>query len=122
MAKDITIADLIKPMPGLVVIQVDTRDEITPSGLMIPRGVARSIHESRATHGVVVAVAIGDEIDDDLLLGDHVFFGKFTGSRIECATTVDGQRSVNTAIVMQRRDILGIIRPTEGDITLTVKA
>jgi co-chaperonin GroES (HSP10) len=76
-----TLAELLDPMPGRVAVQVKTSEEITPAGLYIPEGSARTIQESRATQGIVVA--LGDERDEDppinFSVGDVVVFGKYSG-------------------------------------------
>lgn len=111
------LADLIDPMPGKIAVLVETKDEITPAGLYIPEDSARTIHESRATQGTVVA--IGEEDPDDLesppsrlKVGDVVIFGKYAGTKV---TYKPNRETKQAVIIMGERDILAIVRlPAEA--------
>lgn len=121
-----SLADLIECMPGRIAVQVDTKDEITPAGLYIPEGTARSIHEARPNQGVIVAIGEEDEDSDEALaqpdnplkLGDRVVFGKYSGTELKYRPPdVDGTRqTLEKIILLTFRDILCKIKnPEDGD-------
>jgi co-chaperonin GroES (HSP10) len=123
------LGSLIEPMAGLIVVLVDTKDEITPQGLFVPQDIARGLHEgNRPTHGRIVAVAEDDDIDDDLKVGDHILFGKFTGTKITRTVIVeeaDGHkrsRIDESVIVMHRKDVLARINNPDEAINLKIKS
>jgi len=120
------LADIIKPRPGRIAVLVDTKDEITTHGIYIPRDSARSIHEARVTQGQVVAVGESVEYDSDdddigapatsqsrISVGDHVLFGKFTGTRV--SRIVGKDRKEEAVIIMNEHDVLAtIVDPTQA--------
>lgn len=126
-----SLADIIEPRAGLLAIQVDTKDEITPSGLFIPVETARSIHETKPTQGIVVAiggaVAMEDDPDADLdepvsttefEVGDRVIFGKYSGTEIKYQPPdVSGKRPPKERIIiLQYKDILARFKvPKEAE-------
>lgn len=119
-----SLRDLIVPMPGHVVVLIDTRDEITPQGLLIPESTARSLHEERPTQGEVVA--IGDQDEDDLAsapsvlqVGDRVVFAKFSGTKISWQP--DRRERKESVVILKEKDILCKIR-TEPVVKLEIKA
>lgn len=123
------LGSIIEPMPGLIVVLVDVKDEITPQGLYVPQGVARAIHEGdRPTHGTIVAANDDDEIDDDLKVGDHILFGKFSGTRVNRNVEVidtDGRkrnRIEESVIVMRRADVLARINKPSEASNLKIKS
>lgn len=133
------LADMIRPRPGMIAVMVDTREEITPQGLWIPPDSARSLHETRPTHGKVVAIGArgfqNDDDDDDDLgpttspinVGDHVLFSKYTGTKIQYMVTeeIDGRkqkRSQETVLVMREVDVLATIDDEKEAANLRVRA
>lgn len=130
--KPVTLGDLIEPMPGKIAVKIDTKGEITPGGLYVPVDTARTIHEARATQGVVVAH--GDDFDDDddlesppprTKLGDTVLFGKYTGTKIIWQPpTPEGAKERpprEEVIVMHEKDVLAILRSPEQAKNIKVK-
>lgn len=108
-----TLRELIVPMPGKIVVLIDTKEEITPQGLLIPVETARSIHEERPTQGEVIA--IGDQDEDDLTsapsvlsVGDRVVFAKFSGTKISWQP--DRRRPKESVVILSEKDILCKIR------------
>lgn len=130
--KPLTLGDLVEPMPGKIAVMIDTRNEFTPGGLFIPVDTARTIHEARATQGVVVAHGdIDDDSDDDLEsppvrvnIGDTVLFGKYTGTKIiwQPDAGPDGIRpSRQEVIVMYEKDVLARLLSPEQAKNIKVK-
>lgn len=146
----LTLADLIQPLFGRIVIQVETKAEWTPSGLYIPVDTARTVHEQRATQGKVVAVSWGEAVripsgstegidlepgkaylmdDDDeelsqaphaVSVGDTVLFGKYTGTKITWQP--DRTKDRQDVIIMQERDVLAVLHSPEQARNIKVKA
>ena len=108
-----SLRELIVPMPGNIVVLIDTRDEITPQGLMIPEATARSLHEERPTQGEVISIGLQD--DDDLAsapsvleIGDRVVFAKFSGTKISWQP--DRRKPKEAVVILKEKDILCKIR------------
>ena len=108
-----TLRDLVVPMPGKIVVLVDTKEEITAGGLYIPVETARSVHEERPTQGEVIA--IGEQDEDDLAssptvlaVGDRVVFAKFSGTKISWQP--DRRRPKESVVILAEKDILCKIR------------
>lgn len=132
-ARPIGLGDMILPMPGKIAVKVDTKNEITPGGLYIPEATARTIHEARATQGVVVAHGDDDDEDDDNLdappprtkIGDTVLFGKYTGTKITWQPpTPEGEKVKpprEEVIVMYEKDVLAILLSPEQAKNIKVK-
>lgn len=102
-----SLADMIEPLGERIAVLVDTKSEYTPQGLFIPLDTARSIHEEKPTQGQVIK--IGPDVDD-VEVGDHVVFGKFTGTRIKHQPkNPDGSTKgldPQTVIIMDERSVL----------------
>jgi len=108
-----SLRELIIPMPGNIVVLVDTRDEITPTGLLIPETTARSIHEERPTQGEIVSIGAQDEDDlasapTVLQVGDRVVFAKFSGTKISWQP--DRRKPKEAVVILKEKDILCKIR------------
>jgi chaperonin GroES len=86
----------------IVVKRLETGDEKTASGLIIPDSAKEKPQE-----GEVVAVGQGKRNDDgkliplDVKAGDRILFGKYSGSDIK----VDG----NEYMIMREDEVLGVI-------------
>jgi chaperonin GroES len=124
------LAELIEPMPGKIAVQVDTKDEITPAGLYIPEGTARSIHEARPTQGVIVAIGEHPNEEDALMepvlpvsVGDRIIFGKYAGVELKYRPPdVDGKRQESERIILlEFKSILAKIKDPEDADKITVK-
>lgn len=137
--KPIGLGDMIVPMPGKIAVQVETKEEFRPGGLFIPIDTARSVHEQRATQGVVVAHGDDDPDDEEDLdsppprvkVGDVVLFGKYTGTKITWQPpTPEGfvpskdnpppQRQ--EVIVMYEKDVLAVLLTPEQAKNIKVKS
>lgn len=107
-----SLRELIVPMPGNIVVLIDTREEMS-GGIYIPVETARSLHEERPTQGEVVA--IGAQDDDDLTsapsmleIGDRVVFAKFSGTKISWQP--DRRKPREAVVILKEKDILCKIR------------
>lgn len=109
------LGDLVLPTPGRLVVQVKVEDEVTKSGIVIPRDTARSIHEQKATQGVVVSMG-EDDLEDAAIIyevGDTVLFGKYSGTEIKY--TPPGSRTEQKVVVLNHKDILAkLVSPEEA--------
>ncbi|MFP4240230.1 co-chaperone GroES [Rhodosalinus sp.] len=91
-----------KPLHDRVLVRRVESDEKTAGGVIIPDSAKEKPQE-----GVVVAVGAGAKDDDgdripmDVTEGDHILFGKWSGTEV----TVDGEE----LLIMKESDILGIL-------------
>ncbi|WP_371037454.1 MULTISPECIES: co-chaperone GroES [unclassified Rhodosalinus] len=91
-----------KPLHDRVLVRRVESDEKTAGGLIIPDSAKEKPQE-----GVVVAAGAGARDDDgdriamDVKEGDHILFGKWSGTEV----TIDGEE----LLIMKESDILGII-------------
>lgn len=127
----VALGALLDPAPGLIVVQVETKQEVTSSGLVIPVDVARSVHEQRPVQGTVVAIGDYDE-DDDLevaedvsapfvTLGDQVIFGRYTGTRVEWVPPGKRKDEKQVCVIMRAADVLAKLRTPEQAKNLKVR-
>jgi chaperonin GroES len=92
----------LNPLGSQVLIRVDAAATKTPGGLLIPDAA-----QGKATEGTVVAVGSGnrtkngDLIPLDVVPGDRIMFGKWTGTEL----TLGGNR----LLIMKETDILGVL-------------
>jgi co-chaperonin GroES (HSP10) len=116
-----SLAEILEPMPGKIAVQVTVKDEIFAGGLYIPVDIARSIHEVKPTQGVIISM--GDEsleeADHNLEVGDHVVFGKYSGTQITWRP--DRTKPAEIIILLQFKDILCKLNVPEESGSLTVK-
>lgn len=128
----VSLGDMLVPNLGRIVVLVETKDEITPQGLFIPVDTARTIHETRPTRGVIVAMNVDDDEDlafagdgPYLKLGDTVVFGKYTGTSIEWQPpTPEGAAARPTkqrVVIMRHEDVLAKLLTPEQAQNLKVK-
>ena len=92
----------IQPLYDRIVVKRIEEQETTRSGIVIPDSAKEKPQE-----GEVVAVGHGQRLEDgslaalDVKVGDHVLFGKYSGSE----TGIDGAEYM----VMREDDVLGIL-------------
>ena len=93
----------IRPLYDRIVVKrLDTQDEKTASGLIIPDSAKEKPQE-----GEVVAVGKGKRLEDgkvvplDVKVGDRILFGKYSGSEIK----LDGEE----LLIMREDEVLGIL-------------
>ncbi|MCW5681072.1 MAG: co-chaperone GroES [Xanthobacteraceae bacterium] len=91
-----------RPLHDRVVVRRIEADERTKSGIIIP-----DTAKEKPAEGEVIAVGQGgrDEagklIPIDLKVGDHILFGKWSGTEVK----IDGE----DLIIMKESDILGVL-------------
>ena len=94
-----------RPLHDRVVVRRIEADERTKSGIIIPDSA-----QEKPAEGAIVAVGPGgrDEagklIPIDIKVGDHVLFGKWSGTEVK----IDGE----DLIIMKESDVLGVIENT----------
>jgi chaperonin GroES len=93
----------IRPLYDRIVVKrVDTQDEKTAGGLIIP-----DTAKEKPQEGEVVAVGKGKRLDDgklialDVQVGDRILFGKYSGSEVK----LDGEE----LLIMREDEVLGIL-------------
>jgi chaperonin GroES len=92
----------LKPLGDRLVVEPKEREEMTPSGLVLPETAKEKPQE-----GVVIAVGPGRRDDDgeriamDVNTGDTILFAKYSGTEIK----IDGKK----LLILKESDILAII-------------
>ena len=93
----------IRPLYDRIVVKrIDTQDEKTAGGLIIP-----DTAKEKPQEGEVVAVGQGKRNEDgklialDVKVGDRILFGKYSGSEIK----LDG----NEYLIMREDEVLGVL-------------
>ena len=102
----------IRPLYDRIVVKrLETNEEKTASGLIIPDSAKEKPQE-----GEVVAVGKGKRLEDgkvvslDVQVGDRILFGKYSGSEVK----IDG----NELLIMREDEVLGIL----DSVSTTAKA
>jgi chaperonin GroES len=106
----------IRPLYDRIVVKrIETQDEKTASGLIIPDSAKEKPQE-----GEVVAVGKGKRLEDgkvvslDVQVGDRILFGKYSGSEIK----LDG----NEFLIMREDEVLGILNSASNGSGKKAKA
>jgi chaperonin GroES len=92
----------IRPLYDRIVVQRVEEKETMSNGLYIPDSAKEKPQE-----GKVIAVGKGKRLEDgklvplDVAAGDHILFGKYSGSEIK----IDGQ----DYLIMREDEVLGVI-------------
>jgi len=93
----------LRPLYDRIVLKrIDTQDEKTQGGIIIPDSAKEKPQE-----GEVVAVGKGKRLEDgklvalDVQVGDRVLFGKYSGSEVK----IDGVEY----IIMREDEVLGVL-------------
>jgi len=92
----------LKPLGDRLVVEPKEREEMTPSGLVLPETAKEKPQE-----GLVIAVGPGRRDDDgeriamDVNTGDTILFAKYSGTEIK----VDGKK----LLILKESDVLAII-------------
>jgi chaperonin GroES len=92
----------IRPLHDRVIIKRQEEERTSPGGIVIPDSATE-----KPIRGKVVAVGNGKILEDgsvrklDLKKGDHVLFGKYSGTEVK----VDGEE----LLVMREEDIMAVI-------------
>jgi chaperonin GroES len=100
----------IRPLHDRIVVKrIEARDS-TVGGLFIPDSAKEKPQE-----GKVVAVSRGKRLDDgslnplDVAVGDHILYGKYTGSEIKLA----GEEY----LIVREDEVLGVLEGVEEPAT-----
>ena len=93
----------IRPLYDRIVVKrLDSQDEKTASGLIIP-----DTAKEKPQEGEVVAVGKGKRLEDgkvvtlDVQVGDRILFGKYSGSEVK----LDGEE----LLIMREDEVLGVL-------------
>ena len=92
----------IRPLHDRVIVKRIEEERKTPGGIVIPDNAAE-----KPDQGEVLAIGTGKVMEDgkvralDVKVGDHVLFGKYSGSSVK----VEGHE----LLVMREEDIMGVI-------------
>lgn len=87
----------IKPLADRVLIEPQSAEEKTVSGILIP-----DTAQEKPQKGKVIAIGAGTADEKmEVKVGDHILFGKYSGTEI----SVDGK----DYLIMRQSDILAIV-------------
>lgn len=95
------MATRLRPLHDRVIIKRIEAQEKSPGGLLIP-----DTAKEKPQEGLVIAVGPGEQKDGKLIpvelqAGDHVLFGKYSGTEIK----LDGEEH----LILRETDILGVL-------------
>lgn len=97
------MASNLRPLGDRVIIEAVERDDMTPSGIILP-----DTAKEKPQEGNVLAVGAGKLNEDgtrsamDVKVGDRVIYAKYAGTEIK----LDGDRKV---LILKETDILAIV-------------
>jgi chaperonin GroES len=100
----------IRPLHDRIVVKRIEASDSAVGGLFIPDSAKEKPHE-----GKVVAVSRGKRLEDgtrtplDVAVGDHIVYGKYTGSEIQLA----GEEY----LIVREDDVLGVLEGAEEPVT-----
>ena len=100
----------IRPLHDRIVVKRIEASDSTAGGLFIPDSAKEKPHE-----GKVVAVSRGKRLEDgnvislDVAVGDHILYGKYTGSEIRLA----GEEY----LIVREDEVLGVLEGPEKPAT-----
>ena len=100
----------IRPLHDRIVVKRIEASDSTAGGLFIPDSAKEKPQE-----GKVVAVSRGKRLEDgslmplDVAVGDHILYGKYTGSEIKLA----GEEY----LIMREDEVLGVLEGAEEPAT-----
>ncbi len=96
----------IRPLHDRIVVKPVETGDGTVRGLLIPDSAKEKPHEGR-----VVAISRGKRLEDgslrplDVALGDHILYGKYTGSEIKL--------SGEDYLIVREDEVLGVLEDAE---------
>jgi chaperonin GroES len=95
------MAARVRPLHDRVIVKRIEAEEKSPGGLIIP-----DTAKEKPQEGLVIAVGPGEQKDGkvisvDVHAGDHVLFGKYSGTEIK----LDGEEH----LILRESDILGVL-------------
>ena len=92
----------LRPLADRVVVEPIEREEVTPSGIVIPETA-----KERPQEGLVLAVGPGKLLDSgkrsemSLKKGDEVYYAKYAGTEVK----IDGEDYV----ILRESDVLAVV-------------
>jgi len=97
------MASKIRPLQDrLIVKRIEEKEQRSSGGIIIP-----DTAKERPQEGTVIAVGSGKRNEDgsiqplDVKKGDHILFGKYSGSEIK----IDGEEH----LILREEDVLGVV-------------
>ena len=99
----------IRPLNDRIVVKRIDEQETTRNGIFIPDSA-----KEKPQQGEVMAVGRGKRLDDgtmvtlDVMVGDRVLFGKYSGNEIK----LDGTEY----IIMREDDVLGVLDASQQEL------
>ena len=97
------MATKIRPLQDrLIVKRIEEKEQRSSGGIIIP-----DTAKERPQEGTVIAVGSGKRKEDgsiqplDVKKGDHILFGKYSGSEIK----IDGDEH----LILREEDVLGVV-------------
>jgi chaperonin GroES len=95
------MATRFRPLHDRLIVKRIEAEEKSPGGLIIP-----DTAKEKPQEGLVIAVGPGEQKDGKVIpvevqAGDHVLFGKYSGTEIK----LDGEEH----LILRESDILGVI-------------
>jgi chaperonin GroES len=95
----------IRPLYDRIVVKRIDEQETTRNGIVIPDSA-----KEKPQQGEVMAIGKGKRLDDgqmvdlDIMIGDRILFGKYSGNEIQLEGT--------EYIIMREDDVLGVLDAT----------
>lgn len=120
VAPTFTLGDRVRPVNGRVAVRIETKAERTAGGIIVPRDVTRSVHDTRPTYGWIVQLSSDLEDDTDLKLGDLVCFGRYNGVKIEWQNP-DDRNDKQEVVILAEQDILCVLYDTDEEAAVNVR-
>jgi chaperonin GroES len=95
------MATRLRPLHDRVIVKRIEAEEKSPGGLIIP-----DTAKEKPQEGLVIAVGLGEQKDGKVIpvevqAGNHVLFGKYSGTEIK----LDGEEH----LILSESDILGVL-------------
>lgn len=89
------MSEKLQPLGNRVLVRVLEEESVTPSGLVLP-----DTAKEKPQRGEIVAV--GDDEDIKVAVGDRVFFAKYTGTELR----LDSE----DYLILDATDLLAVLR------------
>lgn len=99
----------IQPLHDRIVVKASSKEERSAGGIILPDSA-----QEKPQRGEVIAVGPGKRLDSgalapiDVLVGDHVLYGKYSGTEVK----VDGE----DYIILRADDILGVLEGAKAAV------
>jgi chaperonin GroES len=93
------MSETVQPLGARVLVQLIEEESYTPSGLVLP-----DTAKDKPQRGEVVAV--GDDEEIKVAVGDRVFFARYTGTELRLEN--------RDYLILEAADLLAVLRTTEA--------